>query len=214
MALIRAVSQPLRARPTTTADAAEIRRICLRTGDAGRDATPLHADPDLLGLVWAQPYLELEPAHAYVAVDDDGGLLGYVLGTPDSRAFESRAESAYWPGVRLRYPAGPAPGRTPADAEAVALVHRPPTAPEGLLADHPGHLHVDLLPAAQGRGGGRLLVTTVLDSLAAAGCAGVHVGVDPRNEPALGFYRRLGFVDLAPVPGVVHLGVRLGPAVG
>ena len=203
------MSGALSVRTATAADSAAVRRICLRTGDAGRDATTLHADADLLGLVWAQPYLELEPAHAYVAVDDDGVLLGYVLGTPDSRAFESRAESAYWPGVRMRYPAGPAPGRTPADAEAVALVHRPPTAPEGLLADHPGHLHVDLLPAAQGRGGGRLLV-----SLAAAGCAGVHVGVDPRNEPALGFYRRLGFVDLAPVPGVVHLGVRLGPAVG
>lgn len=207
------MSGPLLERPATTADAANIRRICLRTGDAGRDATPLHADPDLLGLVWAEPYLELEPAHAYVAVDDDDALLGYVLGTPDSRAFESRAESAYWPGLRLRYPAGPAPGRTPADAEAVALVHRPPTAPERLLADHPGHLHVDLLPAAQGRGGGRLLVTAVLDSLAAVGCLGVHVGVDPRNEPALGFYRRLGFLDLDTGPEAVHLGLRLGPAV-
>ncbi len=202
----------LLARPATTADAAEIRRICLRTGDAGRDATPLHADPDLLGLVWAQPYLELEPAHAYVAVDHDDALLGYVLGTPDSRAFESRAESAYWPGLRLRYPTGPQPRRTAADDECVALVHRPTTAPDALLADHPGHLHVDLLPAAQGRGGGRLLVSTALDSLAASGCVGVHVGVDPRNEPALGFYRRLGFVDLVSGPEVVHLGVPLRPA--
>lgn len=190
-------------------DAATIRRICLRTGDAGRDATSLHADPDLLGLVWAQPYLDLEPRHAYVAVDADGAVLGYVLGAPDSRAFEARADAAYWPGLRGRYPLGPVPGRTAADQDAVALVHAPPRAPEALLAAYPGHLHVDLLPEAQGRGAGRLLVEAALGSLAAAGCSGAHVGVDPRNEPALGFYRRLGFADVATAPDVFHLGVPL-----
>lgn len=190
-------------------DAVAVRRICLRTGDAGRDATPLHADPDLLGLVWAQPYLDLEPDHAYVAMDDDGTVLGYVVGTPDSRRLEARAEASYWPALRARYPLAPEPGRTQADQDAVTLVHRPPTAAEGLLAAYPGHLHVDLLPEAQGRGAGRRLVQAALDSLAAAGCAGVHVGVDPRNEPALGFYRRLGFEELATAPDVVHLGVRL-----
>lgn len=201
----------VQARPARSEDAPAVRRICLRTGDAGRDATGLHADADLLGLVWAQPYLELEPAHAFVATDADGTVLGYVLGTPDSRGFEALAESAYWPALRARYPLDAVAGRTRADQDAVALVHAPPAAPEALLAEHPGHLHVDLLPEAQGRGGGRLLVGTALESLRGAGCAGVHVGVDPRNEPALGFYRRLGFVDLAASPDVVHLGVRLDP---
>ena len=203
------MSGALSGRTATAADSAAVRRICLRTGDAGRDATTLHADADLLGLVWAQPYLELEPEHAYVAMNDDGTVLGYVVGTPDSRGFEARAEASYWPALRGRYPLAPQPGRTPADQEAVALMHRPPTAPEGLVATHPGHLHVDLLPEAQGRGAGRRLVQAALDSLAAAGCAGVHVGVDPRNEPALGFYRRLGFEDLAAASEVVHLGVAL-----
>jgi len=201
---------PLSLRAADARDAAAVRRICLRTGDAGRDATPLHADGDLLGLVWAQPYLELEPAHAYVAVDDRGTVLGYVVGTPDSRRFEARAQAAYWPALRGRYPLAPAAGRTQADQDAVALVHAPPAAPEALLAAHPGHLHVDLLPEAQGRGAGRLLVEAELESLRAAGCPGAHVGVDPRNEPALGFYRRLGFVDLAAAPVVVHLGIALG----
>ncbi|MGD9955541.1 MAG: GNAT family N-acetyltransferase [Candidatus Nanopelagicales bacterium] len=201
---------PLSLRAATADDAATVRRICLRTGDAGRDASDLHADPDLLGHVWAQPYLELEPRHAYVAVDADGAVLGYVLGTPDSRAFEARADAAYWPALRGRYPLGPTPGRTAADQDAVALVHAPPRAPAGLLAAYPGHLHVDLLPEAQGRGAGRLLVEAELASLAAAGCSGAYVGVDPRNEPALGFYRRLGFVPVASSPDVEHLGIPLG----
>lgn len=188
-----------------------VRQICLRTGDAGRDATPLHADADLLGLVWAQPYLDVEPEHAYVALVDDA-VVGYVLGTPDTGAFEARAEATYWPGLRIRYPLGPVDGRTPADEEAVRLVHAPPTAPASVAGDWPGHLHVDLLPEAQGRGAGRLLVERVLRSLREAGCAAAHVGVDPRNEPALGFYRRLGFTDLDAGSEVVHLGVAFVPS--
>ena len=196
-------------RPAEHRDAATIRRICLRTGDAGRDATPLHADPDLLGLVWAQPYLELAPEHAFVTVDEHDAVLGYVLGAGDSRAFEGAAEATYWPDLRERFPLGPLAGRTPADEGCVALIHRPPTAPALLLARHPGQLHVDLVPEAQGRGGGRSLVSAVLESLGATGCRGVHVGVDPRNEPALGFYRRLGFHDLSAGTDVVHLGLPL-----
>jgi ribosomal protein S18 acetylase RimI-like enzyme len=203
------VTVALALRHATPDDAAAIRGICLRTGDAGRDATHLHADPDLLGLVWAQPYLELEAAHALVAVDERDRLLGYVLATPDSRAFEESAEASYWPPLRTRYPLGPVGGRTAADEAAVVLVHRPPLAPGPLLRTHPGHLHVDLLPEAQGRGAGRALVSAALDSLRAAGCIGAHVGVDPGNLPALGFYRRLGFLDLSSAPDVVHLGVRL-----
>lgn len=189
-------------------DAAAVLAICLRTGDAGEDASGLHADPELLGSVWAQPYLDVEPSHTYVA-EIDGDVVGYVVGTPDSRAFEARAEAAYWPAQRLRHPLGPVPGRTPADEGAVALLHRPPTAPDALLADYPGHLHIDLLPGTQGLGLGRRLVDRMRDSLASAGCPGVHVGVDPRNGGALGFYRHLGFVDLDASPDVVHLGLRL-----
>lgn len=201
------MSGTARLRRAAPADAPALRRVCLLTGDAGADASALHGDPDLLGLVWAVPYLELEPAHAFVA-EVDGEVVGYVLGTPDSRAFEARAETAYWPRLRARYPLGPVEGRTEADEEVVALLHRPPTAHDALVADYPGHLHVDLLPSTQGQGLGRRLVQQVLDSLAAAGCVGVHVGVDPRNGTAPGFYRSLGFVDLDTGPDAVHLGLR------
>lgn len=190
-------------------DVADLRAICLRTGDAGRDATLLHSDPELLGRVWAQPYLDLEPEHAFVATVE-GAVVGYVLGTPDTRAFEARAEAAYWPSLRALYPLGPVEGRTPADEDTVALVHAPQTAPASVVETWPGHLHVDVLPAGQGYALGRRLVGRARGSLARAGCAAIHVGVDPRNSAALGFYRHLGFVDLDAVPGVVHLGISLG----
>ena len=46
--------------------------ICLRTGDAGSDATALYRDPELIGAIWAGPYLALEPDLSFVAVGDEG----------------------------------------------------------------------------------------------------------------------------------------------
>ena len=46
-------------RRATGDDASAVCNICLKTGDAGKDATALFPHrPDLLGLRWAVPYLE------------------------------------------------------------------------------------------------------------------------------------------------------------
>jgi ribosomal protein S18 acetylase RimI-like enzyme len=62
---------------------------------------------------------------------------------------------------------------------------------------YPAHLHIDLLPRAQGHGLGRALVTTLTDALRERGVPGLHLGVDPANTGALAFYARIGMV---PVP--------------
>ena len=68
--------------------------------------------------------------------------------------------------------------------------------------------HIDLLPAVQGGGNGRLLITALLDALREAGARGVHLGVDPANARALGFYRHLGFAEVPHAKGLV-LGLPL-----
>ena len=67
-----------------------------------------------------------------------------------------------------------------------------------MRAGRPSEFHIDLLPRCQGRGAGRALIERVLTSLRDAGSPGVHCGVDPRNERAIGFYAHVGFerVDL------------------
>ena len=54
--------------------------ICLRTGDAGGDASSLLEDPRLLGDIYAAPYAHLQPEHAFVVDDGTGRAGGYVLG--------------------------------------------------------------------------------------------------------------------------------------
>jgi ribosomal protein S18 acetylase RimI-like enzyme len=187
-------------------------RICLRTGDSGSDATGRYADPRLLGHVYVGPYLALARRFALVLDRGDGTPVGYALGARDSAEFAAGCEAHWWPPLRRRYPdpAGvPAAERTP-DQLLAALVHHPPPVP-AVAARYPSHLHIDLLPRAQGGGHGRALMRRLLAELAAAGSPGVHVEVDPANRRALGFYRRLGFRDVGRTEWVALLAADLPP---
>jgi ribosomal protein S18 acetylase RimI-like enzyme len=198
-------------RDASPADAPLLHRICLMTGDAGRDATALHADADLLGQVYVDPYLHVAPAVAAVATDEGGTVLGYVLGTPDTATFLGACEAHWWPALRDRHPldAGGHP-RTAADQSLVELIHNPHAPDPELVATYPAHLHIDLLPEAQGQGLGRALIDWLLDRLAALGAHGVHLGVDPRNTAAIAFYERLGFTRWGSDPDAVVLVRQLG----
>ncbi|WP_412028790.1 GNAT family N-acetyltransferase [Deinococcus yunweiensis] len=198
-------------RPARESDRAALYSICLETGDSGEDATPLYADPLLLGHVYAGPYLSHAPDFAFV-LEDDQGVGGYVIGTPDSFTFEDTLEREWWPGLRAQYP-DPAripPDQRTRDERITALLYHPPRTPDTLLTDYPAHLHIDLLPRVQGGGNGRRLMVTLLDALRDAGVRGVHLGVGDRNTRAQGFYRHLGFQELRRAPGSVTFGMPLG----
>ncbi|MDZ7801857.1 MAG: GNAT family N-acetyltransferase [Trueperaceae bacterium] len=180
-------------------------RVCLATGDAGEDATGLHADPNLLGHVFVGPYLGLEARHAFVLRDGDA-VLGYALGARDTADFERRCEARWWPPLRAMYP--PDAPRPERDAELVRLLYAPERTPTDRLASHPSHLHVDLLPPARGRGLGRAMIEAVLASLVEADSPGVHLGVARRNTRAVGFYQHLGWRWLADEGDAAILGWR------
>ena len=78
---------------------------------------------------------------------------------------------------------------------------------------YPSHLHIDLLPRAQGRGLGRRMLEEVMDTLARRGSPGAHLGVSTLNRRALGFYQRLGFRELVRVgsaaDGCIYMGIAL-----
>jgi ribosomal protein S18 acetylase RimI-like enzyme len=194
-------------RRVRTSDRDAVYDICLRTADAGDDGTRLYTDPLLPGHIWAGPYVALEPEHGFV-VDNGDRAIGYILGALDSRAFEAELERVWWPDLRAQYPLD-APAPSPGDRTAVHRIHHPPRADDTLVGDFPSHMHIDLLPAAQGSGYGRRLVERLLDSLRADGSQGVHLGVSTRNVRALGFYRALGFEELHSDDEHVVFGMRL-----
>jgi len=115
----------------------------------------------------------------------EAGAGAAVVGEPGAAA--SRPGAAL-PGAAAA--AGPADQASPADPEAKPL----PGLPAG--PDYPAELHINLLPAWQGRGLGGRLMKAFLDGLRAEGVRGVFLQTSDRNLKAVPFYERLGFVLL------------------
>ena len=221
---------PLEIRPYRSSDRTAVAEVCVRTAASGADARGLYSDDSLMAEVYALPYVEHSPELAFMVVEhvdaptadplavDDGRLLGYVVGVPDTRAFVAWWEQEWTPGFVQRHPEpGPPTGAEPGYSEA-ALLHdgaHPQRMLQSLddeqLAGFPAHLHIDLVPEAQGRGLGRRLVDTLREALAVQGVPGVHLGYDPANSSARAFYDRLGFHELpTPQPHVRFLAIATG----
>ncbi len=73
---------------------------------------------------------------------------------------------------------------------------------------YPGHLHIDLLPSAQGKGQGRAMMDTIIPALSKAGASGIHLEMARENLRAYGFYRRLGFQELGRGGDDIWMGIR------
>ena len=197
-------------RPYERRDLESLYEICLRTGDSGGDATHLHDDPQALGHLYAAPYAALEPGLAFVLEAPDVSVCGYILGALDTREFHERFVREWLPQVQGRVPdpQGDPESWTPTERIYHRLHHARLHAP-ARLDEYPSHLHIDLLPVAQGKGQGRRLMERLLGELRTRGSPGVHLGVGEKNVRAYGFYRRLGFAELERAPGSAFLGLKL-----
>jgi len=184
-------------RPVQPSDLDPLYEIALKTGDAGKDATSLYEDARLLGHIYAAPYATHEPVSAFVAEDEEG-VVGYIVGARNTQAFAELLEAEWWPGLRAQY-ADPSDldfeTWTP-DQLLSFLIHHPFKTPQRIVDTYPSHLHINLLPRAQGQGLGAELMDRFLMTMDAAGSRGVHLGVHPQNDRALRFYENYGFREV------------------
>ena len=164
-------------------------RVCLLADDPLWPGGVADRNPDLIGHVFAGPYLAGVGTLARVVVDPDG-VAGYVLGCTDTAAFEQWCEQDWWPALRRQYPIG---SGVAADAWLIERIHDPVGSPRELLDSYPAHLHIDLLPRVRGTGVGRELMEWLMGALREQDVRGVHLGVGSDNTHAIGFYEHLGF---------------------
>lgn len=199
---------PFTVRPYDAHDLDSLYAICLQTGDQ------LYRDPKALGYLYAAPYA-IRDAELTFVLEDDAGVCGYILGTADTLAFNRWLSTHWFPELRtfLPEPAGD-PQAFSADERIYWRIYHPTFDPVAALADYPAHLHIDLLPRAQGQGQGRRLMAVFLDALRRREVPGVHLGLAKRNERALYFYRKLGFttIDAASSATTIVMGKSLSLA--
>ncbi len=174
-------------------DHAALRYVCLKTGDSGKDATEREDDPNLLGEIYAVPYRVYAPDFAHV-VDSPEGVVGYILGAPDTPAIYERMRDEWFPRLAARLvDPGPDESRWRGSDWARYALHHPEFVYPEVLHDYPAHGHIDLLDIARGRHIGTRGMRYLMDRLAETGASGMHLQVSPRNFGALKFYGTLGF---------------------
>lgn len=188
--------------------------VCLKTGDSGADGEPFYReDPDALARVYVGPYLAYCPDLALI-LEDATGICGYALAAADSRAYYQRYLREWQPDLCRRFPAPQGdPSRWSRVQQIHHLYHHPDVYCPEPYDVYPAHLHIDLLPRAQGRGLGRTMIGELLGRLQRRGVPGVHLGTSTRNPRAHQFYLRLGFQELLrtgdPADGTIYMGLRL-----
>lgn len=193
-------------RPYRPEDLDALYAICLQTGDASKDATPLHSDPQLVGHIYAAPYGVLEPENVFVA-EDDAGVAGYVVGTHDSNRFTERLERDWWPDLRAKY--ADTTGMTEADRDRIAAIMLPDKTPADIVAGYPAHIHMNLLSRLRGQRVGTRLLDMWVEQAKAAGVSGIHLGASASNSGGIAFWTRSGFTPLREEPGAVWFGMTL-----
>ncbi len=204
----------LQLRPYRPTDRDAVSEICIRTADAGGDASGFYLSDRLVGDVYAVPYVDYAPELATMVTDgegDDAPVVGYLVAVADTADFVQWYRENWLPGFTQRYPVGE-PAGAPQRSEAELSVIEAGLAPERMLiaelTEYPAHLHINLLPVAQGQGLGRTLISRLRAQLTERGVVGLHLGYAARNESAGAFYERLGFHALGSSrPGAPLVGI-------
>ncbi|SFS16072.1 Ribosomal protein S18 acetylase RimI [Microbacterium sp. cf046] len=194
-------------RPFRPGDETALAEICLKTADAGADATGVFDDDAIWAEVFVLPYVHRHPDLAFVVETDDGRVAGYIVGTPDTNSFEDWFHDRWWPQRGAKWAEPEAEDSRQDGTLIYAYSRRGGAEPYG--DEYPAHLHIDLLPELQGQGWGRRLIETLVDTLSARGVTGLHLVASSDNAGALAFYPRVGFTAIPSHPGVQAFGMRL-----
>ena len=176
----------LKIRQCEKSDQSALRDICEETS-----SIPCETDAQkaFLHLVFCDPYAETQTEHCFVAVDEQNTPLGYILCAPDTRAFLRIFWRDYLPKIdKLGLYFG-------IQGRGAQFIHA------ALCKTFPAHLHIDLSERARHRGTGTALMNALKAHLASMGIHTLFLSCAAKNETAVRFYLRNGFVCVATMFG-------------
>lgn len=178
-------------------DREAVRHICNETGHLGDPIDPYFSDREVFADLHSFYYTDVASDSSFV-IEDDGEVIGYLLGCLDSVRYRAWVKSdlearilkrAFARGVFLR------PGTAPLVWRFVVdwLREKPHFGDAG--DEYPAHLHINLLPRGRKRGLGGLLIKNYFELLRANGLSGVFLETTAENTNAVGFFKSQGFVE-------------------
>ena len=181
--------------------------ICLKTGDSGKDASNQFTDPLALGHIYAGPYMEYEPQSVFI-LNNGKNLSGYIMGTMDSKAFYDWMYNEWFQLLRNTYtqPSGD-PSRWSRTEKTINIFFTEMN--KKLFEEFPAHLHIDLLPIAQGKGQGKLMMDHYISHLVNNDIKGVHLELSITNKRAFNFYKRYGMSELERDDDSIFMGLHI-----
>lgn len=173
-------------RPYRAEDREPVREICRRTAYRNRGSAAVIEDGELFADYWTKYYTDEEPESALV-VEEDGKVVGYLLGCVDSTVFLRAMARRIVPAIlgRAFFRLATFRYRDPNSRRMLYWLLRygwqeDPAIP---LDRYPGHYHCNVLRQGYGKGYYSALALRFLDRLDEKGAAGLHGQV---QEPVTG----------------------------
>lgn len=186
-------------RPYQPADRAAVFQLCGDTAHFGESIERFFDARQLFLDTFAAYYTDIAGDHLWVAEDDREGLVAYVMGCPDTRAyyrwFKPHTRHIAWRAITLRY-RGLFTRKTLAYIWRYAHLRLPYVD----LSPYPAHLHINTRAGWRGSGIGTALMKAYLDQLRRENIRGVHLDTSSENKIAAPWYERLGFQLLHRTP--------------
>ncbi|MBT4636308.1 MAG: GNAT family N-acetyltransferase [Candidatus Marinimicrobia bacterium] len=194
-------------RPYRQNDHDAVYDICLKTGNSGRGAEHLYDDPMLLGHLYAGPYITIEPNTAFI-LDNGQKPCGYILGAKESKSFYKKMLNDWLIPLREKYKKPTSEeNEWSKDEQIIHQIFHPET--PRVFPKYPSHLHIDLLPIAQGKGLGNNMMDHFMKYLIKQGSTGVHLGLGIKNKRAFYFYKKYGMTELERDDDTIYMGLKL-----
>lgn len=180
-------------RPMMSADKAAVEHICIET------APPFLCSNDKrreYTLLMYNRYYTRVLQHSFVVVDTNDKPVGYILCAPDYKSYKQdfyRNELADIRRLGIFYSIS-------ARSEVCSV--------SKYAKKYPAHLHIDILPAYQGRHIGKELMNALFHHLKEQHISGLMLSVSRENKGAIAFYEKCGFRVLSKGAGLVY-GMKL-----
>ncbi len=206
--LARVFHRKMKIRNAALTDLPYVYDICHRTAYNGQDASSVVTDPFILGHYYSAPYIVHDPDWCWI-VEDDRGIVGYLVTTPDTRRHAAWMNKQWLPKVRALYANVSAdPKWTDFEKWIRRYIYDDAACPD-FTDRYPAHLHICLLPRGQGQGYGSSALKLFEEKLRSGGIAGYHLGMAEKNARAGEFYAKQGLQLIRHDPGVIYFGKKV-----